>query len=285
MNANQEKVVTWIRSGMNYNDGINLLGILSNKKIIADQFYGKERSMAGKLAYEILKASSLADHITWKQFIQNVKDAPIPTKLVKTETDKSELKSKSVPGQSADIPAINLPDTIDTNPGEEYPAIIRRVIYEYAELFQERSKMHAVMSAMPESNAESVCAKRAELLSVINSITDRMEMLYVARADFKSRGILPDVNKLFPREDQKPDETATVELTEDALKKQKKNLQSSNSKDQTLLDYQAKKSEGFKNPMPNGPKRIKIETRIKERNAKIEEIEMQLLKATSAATE
>ena len=61
------------------------------------------------------------------------------------------------------------------------------------------------------------------------------------------------------------------------LKKQKKNLQSSNSKDQTMLDYQATEKSETKNPMPKCPKRAKIENRIGQRNQKIEEIDSLLL--------
>jgi hypothetical protein len=133
------------------------------------------------------------------------------------------------------------------------------------------------MTGMPESNAESVCAKRKELFDLIKSISARLEILYSAKKEFDEKGIIPQENEVFPieTEDAEPD---IASLDEAALKKQKKNLQSSNSKDQTILDYQSKECTEVKTPMPNGPKRVKIEMRISDRNKKIVEIETYLLK-------
>ncbi|MCX6237437.1 MAG: hypothetical protein NTY07_07765 [Bacteroidia bacterium] len=55
MQDNQNKVIDWIRSGMDYNEGIGLLVELTRKQLYSDQFTGREKSMADKLAYEIYK--------------------------------------------------------------------------------------------------------------------------------------------------------------------------------------------------------------------------------------
>jgi hypothetical protein len=55
MKDNQNKVIGWIRSGMDYNEGIGLLVELTRKQLYSDQFTGREKSMADKLAYEIYK--------------------------------------------------------------------------------------------------------------------------------------------------------------------------------------------------------------------------------------
>jgi hypothetical protein len=77
-----------------------------------------------------------------------------------------------------------------------------------------------------------------------------------------------------------PKEKAKTELPDDVeiLKKMKKNQQSANTKDQSLLDYQSEKQGTVKKPMPNGPKRMKLENRIKARLKMIEEIDYKLLK-------
>jgi len=72
MQENQIKVIGWIRSGMDYAEGIGLLVELTQKQKYSDQFTGREKSMSGKLAYEICKAAKLADHISWKDFIRKI---------------------------------------------------------------------------------------------------------------------------------------------------------------------------------------------------------------------
>jgi len=291
----KEKVIDWIKSGMNYNSGINLLVELV-KKVDVSMYIGRERSMASKLAYEICKAAKVADHVTWKDFIQNVMEAPLIVKLpVEGEDELNELTNDGTgtklpevtPGDEGKLriceaiaPNIVAVETIATKPLEEYPLVMRRVILEYAELFQERSQLHTAMGRLPESNTDSVCAKRAELFNLIKSISDRLELLFVTQEAFAEAGIIPVESELFPPAAEPVAEVTadTTLMDEDSLKKQKKNLQSGNSKDQTILEYQSNDRTDVKKPMPKGPKRTKIEMRIAERNTRIEEIEVLLLK-------
>jgi hypothetical protein len=297
----KEKVIDWITSGMNYNDGINLLVELV-KKVDISMYIGRERSMASKLAYEICKAAKVADHVTWKDFIRNVMESPLIVKLpVEGEDELNELTNdgsgtklpEAVAGEEgklriceADGEAMEgrnfseVKETIASKPLEEYPLVMRRVIMEYAEMFQERSQLHTVMGRLPESNTESVCAKRAELFNLIKSISDRLELLFVTQEAFAKEGIIPVESELFrPAAEPVAEVTAdTTLMDEDSLKKQKKNLQSGNSKDQTILEYQSNDRTEVKKPMPNGPKRTRIELRIADRNKRIEEIEVLLLK-------
>jgi hypothetical protein len=292
MNDNQLKVIAWIRSGMDFNSGLSLLVEMTNKQIYYNLFSGKELALADKLAYEICKAALLANHITWKDFIQKVKEGEGIEFTGKTEElpdgfpeftfprmlPGAENKPKiGEPDSSTTTETTETAETIATKPLAEYPPVIRRIIHEYAALFQERSKLHSVMTGMPESNAESVCAKRKELFDLIKSISARLEILYSAKKEFDEKGIIPQENEVFPVETEEA-EADIATLDEATLKKQKKNLQSGNSKDQTILDYQLKERTGVKTPMPDGPKRVKIEMRISDRNKKIVEIDTLLLK-------
>jgi len=351
----KEKVIAWIKSGMNYNDGINLLVELS-KKVDVGMYIGRESSMGHKLAYKICKAAKVADHVTWKDFIHEVMASSLIVKIpvegedwilallhenideihievalifieklnlkpvsenledlkiclneflsglkVENEGEEKELTGdgsgtklpEAVAGEEgklrigeADGEAMQgrnfseVKETIATKPLEEYPLVMRRVIMEYAELFQERSQLHTVMGRLPESNTESVCAKRAELFNLIKSISDRLELLFITQEAFAEAEIIPVESELFPPAAEPVAEVTsdTTLMDEDSLKKQKKNLQSGNSKDQTILEYQSNDRTDVKKPMPNGPKRTKIEMRIAERNTRIEEIEVLLLK-------
>jgi hypothetical protein len=294
MQDNQNKVIDWIRSGMDYNEGIGLLVDLTRKPIYSDQFTGREKSMTDKLAYEICKAAMVADYTNWKAFIQKVKDGSeteiiegnhsltddfllvdLP-EVIAGEQDQEKVFNPAT-ARTENAPSISDSESLETKPLAQYPPVIRRSIHEYAALFQERSKLHTVMTDMPESNAESVCAKRAELFDLIKSISARLEILYEAKKAFDEKGIVPEENEVFPPVGKEEAEPDLASLDEVSLKKQKKNLQSSNSKDQTMLDYQSKERTEVKTPMPNSPKRAKIEMRIGERNKKIEEIETLLL--------
>lgn len=273
MNEKQDKVIAWIKAGMDYNSGIGLLTEISTKQGLTNGFPGKEKTFANKLAYEIMKASSLGDVTNWKRIIQDIQSGNTPV---------VEIKNTFTPIIRQELPvSSDLPDSdeiVVSKPLFEYPLIIRRVINDYAELFQERSKLHTTMAEMPESNADSICIKRAELFDVIKSISARLEELYTAKSEFEQKGIIPDETELYPTMKKEYSDTNLLpDLSVEDLKKHKKNLQSSNSKDMAILDYQSKERKEVKTPMPAGPKRIKIEMRIADRKKQIQEIEMALL--------
>ena len=283
MQNNQLKAINWIHSGMDYTKGVELLVELTRKQAFYNLFSGKDKSLADKLAYEICKAASLANHLTWKEFIREVQLSNKVESAHKLQPEQvisiihSNTQNQTI---SRTEPDLHLPDPEmeDTKPLEQYPTIIRRIIHEYASLFQERSRLHLVMTELPDSNAETVCARRKELFDMVKSISARLEILYNARIDFEEKGIIPEESLVFPvatTEEAGPD---LASLDEASLKKQKKNLQSSNSKDQTMLDYQATEKSGQKSPMANGPRRSKLEMRIEQRNKKIEEIDDLLFK-------
>ena len=285
MSDNETRVTDWIRSGMDYNEGIKLLGELTHIQGFTDQFYGRERYMSNKLAYEICKAAQVADHVTWKEYIENVKYGR-KVKGKKRESKNSFGKLPEVKaGKENELrisnsmlaPMVPEVETLETKPLFEYPTVIRRVVYEYASLFQERSKLHAVMTEMPESNADAVCAKRAEMFDMIKTMSELLGVYFEIKKAFDETGKIPAEEDVFPTEKKEEEKPDIRLLDEVSLKKQKKNLQSSNSKDQALLDYQSKERTEVKKPMPSGPKRTKIEARMKDRNKQIEEIDTQLL--------
>jgi len=258
--------------------GVNLLVSLSGKSSFHGQFNGNKVRLGPKLAYEICKASGLADVKTWKSFIASVQtQGKFPGEDPEGDIgDPDPLRALRSQGEAQEEYSPEGPSALETL-DREYPAIIRRVIHEYAAAFQERSKLHATMTEMPEVNTESVCRARAEVFDVIKSLSERLQQLYQAKTNFEVGGILPDSELLFPPEI--PAEKENIDsLSEEDLKKRKKNLQSSISKDQSLLDFQSKEHTATKNPMPQGPKRIKIQSRIAPRIQRMQDIETALLK-------
>jgi len=277
--TNKETVTEWVRNGMDYNQGIALLVQVTGQKYYSGMFVGKQRTMGDKLAYELLKNSGVATLANWKDFIAEIQGSQFVSCEKRAKLQPvAKLTAAATFTIHSEVPLSAVVETIDTKPLAEYPKVIRRMIHEYAELFQERSKLHDAMCQMPESNAESVCTKRQEIFSVIKSISNRLEVLYSAKDTFDKKGTVPNERELYP--DEKPDEQPISKyagMDTEELKRQKKNLQTGNSKDQTILDYQGNENHDVKTPMPNGPKRIKIEMRVQERNKWIKEIEMMLL--------
>ena len=285
------KVVAWIKSGMNYNDGVNLLIELTNKQSYSAMFTGREPNMKNKLPYEICKASQLADFTNWKVFIQKIKNASpsAATQFISPQEKKlAQHYSRSFDASKVElsISIPNSPEEIDDSKNSEtYPPVIQRVILETANLFQKRRGLHQQMCQLPEINSISVVLQRSDFFDSIKLISERLKVLYDARQSYTEKNMLPDELELFesvvvPENNlkskvQKLDAIRTLDAAD--LKKMKKNLQTLNSKDQSVLDFQSPNHKGQKMPLPNGPKRSKLETRISDRIKLIEEIEIQIL--------
>ena len=265
---NKQIVLDWIQSGCNYQQGTMLYSRFGKNNILKQDFPGKQYKYQGKLLYELCKSVGL-DHTAILQDnpVSLLKDPvfnPQPSPTLTSRTNRSLLP---LPDE--------MPESLPEKHASEFPGIIRRVISEYAETFQERSKTHAILCDMPESNAHSVRIKRAELFSIVKTLSDRLELLYQVREEYNKTGKLPLPEMLWPIPSGQPE--PTLPDTVEELKKKKKNLQSSNSKDQSKLDYQSVKQSEIKTPMPAGTKRQKLENHIKARIKLIEEIDYKLL--------
>ncbi|MEI8114819.1 MAG: hypothetical protein WCI54_14380, partial [Bacteroidia bacterium] len=168
-----------------------------------------------------------------------------------------------------------MPEALSATNIVEYPPIIRRIIAEYAETFQERSKTHRILTEMPQGNSQALKTKRAEIFDLVKAFTIRLEYLFKIRQQFEQNGELPLEDEVWP----KPQELQETTLTDDPeeLRKMKKNQQTANTKDQNMLDYQTMVKADEKKTMPSGPKRTRIENRIKGRLKFIQEIDLKLV--------
>lgn len=261
---NQQIVLDWIQSGCNYKQGTLLYSQIGKNSFLKKDFQGKQHKHATKIIYELCKSVGL-------DYAQLQREKLIPEIAEENLIKKPELKTVKL----SDIPEDNeIPEALEVKNITEYPPIIRRVIAEYAELFQERSKMHRIMTEMPEGNSQSLKTKRAEIFDIIKSLSARLEFLYAIQQQYQLNGeILPE-DEIWPT----PKPEAKPELPDDPeqLRKMKKNQQSANSKDQNLLDYQSAIKSDTKKPMPAGPKRMRTENRMKARLKFIQEIDLKL---------
>jgi hypothetical protein len=266
---NKQVVLDWIQTGCIYDKGAVLYSQFGKNNFLKKDFPGKKHKHATKIIYELCKSVGL-------DYAQLQREKQIPEIVEKNLVKKPELKTVLHSDIQEDK---EIPEALEVKNIEEYPPIIRRIIAEYAELFQERSKMHRIMTEMPEGNSQTLKTKRAEIFDMIKSISSRLEFLYAIRQQFELNGeILPE-DEIWPI----PKPEAKPELPDDPeqLRKMKKNQQSANSKDQNQLDYQSAIKSDTKKPMPAGPKRMRTENRMKARLKFIQEIDLKLA-ATNA---
>lgn len=252
-----EEIKEWFAGKRDYHQGVALMQRFSKLRVLANTLAkpGKEKFEQNhkKLAYELGKLKGSNNLVADK---------------IKPDADRPKTGAVVVP------PAPGIDDhmpLVNDRPATEYPPIIRKIKYEYAELYRHRSIQHKKMAALPAENNETNNKARALCLADVKAASARMDLLYEYIRAFEEKGTLPDGNLLWPK--QKEEELPN---SADRLKQIKKNLQSANSKDRNLLEYQSGRKGDKETPMPDGPKRKKIEARIKDREKHIAEIDNKL---------
>lgn len=279
MNEEQIQVLNWWHNGRDYQMGVMLLSKLSKRKnnVLVQTLMkpGKEKFQKNhdKLHYELPKAAGL----NWQKMPAMPDNAKkeIQKKEKKPETDPSttlRVTEKVKQPAAAKQKAPPVPD----EPAGQYPKIIRRLKMEYQEQYTARGLLHKKMKAVPAENSPKNMETRAIWLKDMKAISAKMDFLYGFIERYEKTGVVPLEEEVWPKKEKKRP-APEKPMTADELKKRKKNLQSSNTKDRNQLLYQKNRKGRRENPMPDGPKRKKLELRIKKREQEIEEIEMKIV--------
>jgi hypothetical protein len=266
MNEHQLDVIAWWYGRRDYSTGLALLSKYSKNKVIVHTLNkpGKERFINNvhKLHYEVTKAV----HLDWLKMPKDT-TPDIPSKEIPPAEDTPREVIPQVKKKLPDEP------TEETEDLDQYPKVIRRLLYESSNLYKKRSMIHADMRMVDQSNSEKNTELRKTLLAEIKAISAKLEFYFPFIDNYKKTGIVPEADTVWPEEiPAPPQEPKTLEQ----LKKMKWSLHRENSKDRCKLLYQQRTKAEKENPMPAGPKRDAVVSRLKLREQKMAEIETQI---------
>lgn len=267
MNQNQIEVLQWWHGGRDYQQGVMLLSKYSKNKVLVHTLLkpGKERfgGMA-KLEYELPKAVGLnRDKMPGlPEGLKKISNNEQP--ITNLQNQKPHIETGTL---NSEQETLNFEPTILGNPLDQYPKIIRRIKYEYAEKYKQRSILHKQMREVAPDNSAENCKTRAGLLLAIKALSGEMDFLHEFINEYVKSGKLPKEVTVWPA--AKEEKPAELPADIEELKKLKKNLQTSNSKARNSILYQQKTKLEKERPMPTGPKRKRIEMRIAEREKEI----------------
>jgi hypothetical protein len=254
----KKSIQEWFNGPQDYEKGLELLQVVTKKsKVLGKLSRGESKTRREKLVYELSKAIGLkkipAPSIA-KQGKISIKTGP-------GNNNKKEQPGKSVkPGPRFNL--IGKDETLD-----DYPVEIQKIVNEYSSLYMQRGKAHKKMVDLGDSNDADIVLRRKELVEKIKGQSERMEVLFEVFSGYKTDGVIL-TNILQPGKGKNG--SGGSESIDD-LKKMKKNIQASISKDRNQLKFQNKKrpEDGKESPMPDGPKRIRLEKRIKNKEDEI----------------
>jgi len=165
---------------------------------------------------------------------------------------------------------------------DQYPDIVKQLLVEFNEDYNNRSIAHKELKAVGESNDDESCEKRKVLLNRIKNYSSRMDILWPLFEAYKENPeTLPSEEIVLAAFN--PDEVTEEDANDDdenktgkelvlatdveGLKKQSENWRTKLVKAENRLNYQSETKEDELNPIPEGPKRIKYLKRIEQLTA------------------
>lgn len=176
-----------------------------------------------------------------------------------------------------------------------------KVIHEYAAAYRRQEKAFRLMTEVGEQNDEESMTKRKAYSDEIDECRSLMERLYPLFERYQSGADISseDVEKaLKGASDTSSEKSAATESgaahtseatagqalgdfegkSREELMQLKKNAASRIVKAKNKLEYQSEKKGEKPNPMPEGPKRVKLEAKIAYEEKLIEAIDMAIAK-------
>ena len=165
------------------------------------------------------------------------------------------------------------------------PEVMQTLIRNYSDAYKQRARLARQRYELGESNDEQSVEKRKTLGESIDRLTNYMDILIAMREKYEKDGVLPDMDTLnnapsaaeVKEEDGKPEESVDYKsMSTDKLKTRRKSLTNQITRKENMLLYQSESKQEEENPLPDSPKRVKLEEQIENLKAEKSKVEYEL---------
>lgn len=276
--------IKWLNSQKrDYVTGVNILSRSGYKGFVAARLarQGEKPHTREKLEYEIRQMIKVWYHPDDPRF----QDVDLSDDATPGNDGRAETVSEETAAAIVTIAEKELAREADEQPA--YPPVIAKIIYDFRECYNERSRQHRLLSELGETNTAAVCAQRKDISARIGYLSERMTLLAAIKRQYEEKNVLPsdqELDELYkktgPTENPEPeeDETDISTLGIEELKKAKSNAKSKITKAKNMLLYssESKPKDGKENPLPDCPKRVKYEKKVADQEALVEKIDYRL---------
>ncbi len=315
----RKQAIAWLKSNRDFNEGLSILRNSGYRPHIASKIgkWGDNKHSHDKLLNELrnfIKCWNNDDPIVGAKddsesaspFDRENEEMDILTQAKALGFDESVSDSVSNP----DTGSYDNNQTVENGNEDSYknedvqhlPMIIQRLICSFADLYRQRSILHAALSEVPENNDPTNCENRKSICLAIDGISTKMDKLYSLKKLFDNEGLIPEQdllekslldevvsdNNILNDDDKVNDNlgldddkvVVDVDLPESIseLKKLRKNSCTKLSRAKNQLLYQQDTKADVEFPLPEGAKRIKISKKVLRLSALIKKIDIQIAK-------
>lgn len=232
--------IAWLNSAKReYNTGVAILAKSGYKTIVSSKLakLGEKPHTREKLEYEIRQMIKVWYHPDDPRF----EDVDLADDAVPGNDGRVETVPEATAAAIVTIAEKELARETDEQPA--YPPVIAKIIYDFRDCYNERSRLHRLLSEQGETNTAAVCAQRKDIVTRIASLSNRMTLLAAIKQQYEQNKELPtdeQLDELYKKVDaaeekpEKEDEQTDISpLSVEELKKAKSNAKSKITKAKT----------------------------------------------------
>lgn len=266
--AFREEAIRWINGKRVFSQGIDILERSGFKPGVVGRL--KRVGENGPAAPARLKHLMLTLIQAWALPESELQDSDL-------EHGVQDGKDIPVTDPVAELSMKEVGDQLEAGGLEQLPQEIKDIVFEFRRAYIERDKLHRMLAGLGEDNSMDVVEKRKNLSDGINRLSEEMDRMYPLFDEYVKKHAVRTVNEPKPYKEIPTKREGNIEaMPTENLKFMKKSLSTKILRATNRLLYQSETKQEKANPMPDGPERVKYETKIKMLSGRLEQIKMEL---------
>ncbi|WP_334166660.1 hypothetical protein [Phocaeicola paurosaccharolyticus] len=286
--------IKWLNGKREYNEGVLILQQSGYKPIVVSKLmrHGEKPHTKEKLEYEIRQMIQVWYNPSNPRFEDCDIDDDEPADD-ETENDNNDNDGNNDVNEETATEIIAAAENEEKKEADEnhYPEAVAKIIYDFRDCYNTRSKLHRQLFELGELNTPEVIASRKEIATSIRALSTRMSKLSDLKKRFDTNAMVPtdeEMDDLYaePKEEKKEDDDepadekkADIEsLSLEDLKKRKANIKSNICKANNMLMYSSstKPKDGKENPLPECPSKVKYTNKVTTLTSELEKIDYRI---------
>ena len=225
--------IKWLNSQKrDYSTGVNILTRSGYKGFVAARLarQGEKPHTREKLEYEIRQMIKVWYHPDDPRF----EDVDLADDAMPGNDGRSETVPEETAAAIVAVAERELAREADEQPA--YPPVMAKIIYDFRECYNERSRQHRMLAGLGETNTQAVCTQRKDIVARIAFLSNRMTLLAAIKRQFEQDRELPteeQLDELYKKADtpeenpeKEEDEADISSLSVEELRKAKSNAKS-----------------------------------------------------------
>ena len=185
--------IKWLNSQKrDYSTGVNILTCSGYKGFVAARLarQGEKPHTREKLEYEIRQMIKVWYHPDDPRF----EDVDLADDAMPGNDGRSETVPEETAAAIVAVAERELAREADEQPA--YPPVMAKIIYDFRECYNERSRQHRMLAGLGETNTQAVCTQRKDIVARIAFLSNRMTLLAAIKRQFEQDRELPTEEQL-----------------------------------------------------------------------------------------